>query len=239
MKSVKRTVKSQNVHNLILEKSGFVTSHSIFGALGSDICIERQVTNAKIHTFGAQAFNQAYNMSVDDYESLAVRCKYFGKIPSECRTDEGRTTHDKYRSIDGRGNNLRNPYWGASNTPFTRFGGRNYEDGIYAIKKSVNGSDLPNARLLVQEVLTKAVRSPPPSLTYNLIGLLIILFATHDLHYQVYQSVTVFTMFALHLFLKFTGTNTAKIYSQRNSLLFPRQTRRIAIEFIEFRLPSH
>lgn len=31
----------------------------------------------------------------------------------------------------------------------------------------------------------KAVRSPPPTVTYNMMGLLIILFATHDLHYQV------------------------------------------------------
>lgn len=49
------------------------------------------------------------------------------------------TWHFKYRSIDGRGNNLKNPEWGASDTPFSRFGLKNYEDGIYPIKKSVTG----------------------------------------------------------------------------------------------------
>lgn len=72
-----------------------------------------------------------------------------------------------------------------ADTPFSRFGLKNYEDGIHAIKKSASGSDLPNARLLVRDLLMKAVRSPPPTVTYNLMALLIILFATHDLHYQV------------------------------------------------------
>ncbi|KAG4079842.1 hypothetical protein HA402_014973 [Bradysia odoriphaga] len=93
--------------------------------------------------------------------------------------------HPKYHAIDGRGNNLKNPEWGASDTPFSRYGPQNYKDGIYKIRKSVTGADLPNARLLFHNLLMKAVRSPPPKVTYNMMGLLIILFATHDLHYQV------------------------------------------------------
>lgn len=183
--NAKKTVEAKEAHNLILEQMSYVTPHSVFGVQFSGKCIDTQVKNAKIHTVGAQAYSKIYNLSVDDFESLAVRCNNFESFPDECKINEGRTTHDKYRSIDGRNNNLKNPYWGASNTPFSRFGSRNYEDGIYSIKKSVTGSDLPNARLLVQEILAKAVRAPPPSLSYNSLGLLIILFATHDLHYQV------------------------------------------------------
>lgn len=166
----------------MLERIGYVTPDNIFGSQIDGKCNDVQVQQANIHTIGAQTFKKEYQMSVDDYESLAVRCHDSGYIAHQCMKNLQHTTnvHQKYRSIDGWYNNLKNPDWGAASTPFSRFDSRNYEDGIYSIKKS-----LPNARLLVQEVLTKAVRSPPPSLTYNLLGLLVILFATHDLHYQV------------------------------------------------------
>lgn len=188
MRNVTNYVESKENWNSILEKFGFVTSNSVFGVPAYyDKCVDVQVKNAKIHTVGAQTFKKEYDMSVEDYESLAVQCNDFGSVPKQCMKGLKRTpeVNNKYRSIDGRENNLKNPDWGAAGTPFSRFGSRNYEDGVYAIKKSVTGSDLPNARLLVQDVLTKAVRSPPPPLTYNVLALLVILFATHDLHYQV------------------------------------------------------
>lgn len=186
MRNVKSNVEAKDRHNAILERIGYVTPDSVFGGQISDECIDLQVQRSKIHTVGAQTFKQEYNMSVVDYESLAVECNESVSICQQCKKDRQLPTkvHQKYRSIDGRDNNLKNSDWGAAGTPFSRFGSRNYEDGVYSIKKSVTGADLPNARLLVQEVLTKAVRSPPPILTYNLLGLLVILFATHDLHHQ-------------------------------------------------------
>ncbi|KAJ6648728.1 Peroxidase [Pseudolycoriella hygida] len=174
-----------DAYNNVLEQIGFVTPHSVFGVDDYDECADIQVHNAKIHTVGAQKFKKENNLSVEEYESLARHCKDYGNFPNNCMQMSAATVHPKYRPINGRGNNLKNPNWGMSNTPFSRFGSRNYEDGIYEIKKSVTGSDLPNARLIVEEVLTKAVRSEPPSLMLNTLAILAVLFATHDLHYQV------------------------------------------------------
>lgn len=184
MNNVRSSVIITDVRDLILEQRGFVTPHYGFGARFNDKCTEAVVQSAKLHTAGAQKFKQDFGMSANDYESIAMECDDVGRVSSQCRKNV-RTSHEKYRSIDGRNNNLKNPDWGSSGTPFARFGSRNYEDGVYAIKKSADGSNLPNARLLVEKVLTKAVRSAPSSLSYNVLGLLIILFATHDMHYQV------------------------------------------------------
>lgn len=178
MRNVKNFVESESYCSSFLDRLGLVTQSSIFRVGPSHEYVNMQILNAKVQTVGAQLFRNEFNISLSDYETLFHICmnKEIEITPN---------WHWKYRSIDGRGNNLKNPDWGAANTPFSRYGLKNYEDGIYAIKKSVTGSDLPNARLLVQEVLLKAVRSPPPTTQYNLIGLLIILFATHDLHFQV------------------------------------------------------
>ncbi len=180
MINVKKDVARTEIHNDALEKIGMVAPRSVFGVRSYDQCVGTIVKNANVHTVGAQSFKNIFNMNVDDYESIGVKCNDFGRTSKDCRKDAGRKRNDKYRSIDGLNNNLKHPYWGASNTPYARFGSRNYEDGVYSVRKN-----LPNARVLVQEVLTKAVRSPQNPLTYNVLGLTIILFATHDLHYQV------------------------------------------------------
>lgn len=178
MRNVKNLVESESYYNSFLERIGIVTQSSIFRADYSNEYVNMQVVDAKIQTVGAQIFRSEFNVSPYSFETLSQTC-----MNKDIKKPQ--TWHFKYRSIDGRRNNLKNSEWGASDTPFSRFGSKNYEDGIYAIKKSVTGSDLPNARLLVQDVLLKAVRSPPPTSQYNMMGLLIILFATHDLHYQV------------------------------------------------------
>ncbi|XP_037045776.1 chorion peroxidase-like [Bradysia coprophila] len=177
MRNVKNLVESETYYNSFLERIGLVSRSSIFRIDSYNEYINMQAIEAKIQTVGAQIFKNELNVSSCIFETIYQQCS---------NKDIGQSTmwHFKYRSIDGRGNNLKNPDWGASNTPFSRFGPKNYEDGIYAIRKSVTGSDLPNARLLVQNVLLKAVRSPPPASQHNSLGLLIVLFATHDLHYQ-------------------------------------------------------
>lgn len=175
-------MESESSSNTIFERIGIVTRSTVFRVDSCNEYVDTEVKKAKILTVAAQIFKSEFNMPLDQFESLARKC-----MPEEQNVSPHKkpTVHSKYRSIDGRGNNLKNPDWGASDTPFSRYTSNNYEDGIYAIKKSVTKSDLPNARQLVQEVLLKSVRSPPPAVQYNLMGLLIILFATHDLHYQV------------------------------------------------------
>ncbi|KAG4079905.1 hypothetical protein HA402_015036 [Bradysia odoriphaga] len=177
MLKAKTLVGSETMQNGFLERIGFLKSPFLFSVDSCNAALNTKVKNAKVQTIAAQIYRSEYNITLQEFETLANKC-------IKARSPKI-SAHPKYRSIDGRGNNLKNPEWGASDTPFSRYGPQNYEDGIYKIRKSVTGADLPNARLLVQNLLMKAVRSPPPKVTYNMMGLLIILFATHDLHYQV------------------------------------------------------
>ncbi|KAL7017804.1 hypothetical protein ACKWTF_010537 [Chironomus riparius] len=58
----------------------------------------------------------------------------------------------KYRQINGRCNNLQNPYFGAANTKLNRFMKSRYADGVSVPPKSVTGADLPSTRLISLEV---------------------------------------------------------------------------------------
>lgn len=173
----KRLVDSELPYNAFLERIGLLKRPFLFSVDSCNKKLNIDLRNAKIQTVAAQIYKSEFDMRLDDFEYLARKCITDAKPTIK--------TQSKYRAVDGRGNNKKNPEWGASDTPFSRYGPQNYEDGIHDIKRSATGSDLPNARLLVRELLMKAVRSPPPTITYNLMGLLIILFATHDLHYQV------------------------------------------------------
>ncbi|KAJ8043608.1 Peroxidasin [Holothuria leucospilota] len=53
---------------------------------------------------------------------------------------------DVYRTIDGSCNNLNNPYWGKSMTPFKRLIPAQYSDNVSAFRRSVTGAELPSAR---------------------------------------------------------------------------------------------
>ncbi|CRL07712.1 CLUMA_CG020666, isoform A [Clunio marinus] len=94
------------------------------------------------------------------------------------------TSHSKYRSIDGFGNNLKNPFWGTSGTPFSRFGAKAYEDGIHSIRKSVMGNDLPSPRKIVTKVLLQAQKANPPTQTPNTLINMLVLYLTHDMAFQ-------------------------------------------------------
>ncbi len=170
-------VANESKFDAFLEQIGFLKRPFLFAVDTCNKVLDNQVKYAKMQTIAAQIYKNEFGMDLNEFEALARKCM---KEPKQKMK-----AHPKYRSVDGRGNNLKNPEWGSADSPFARFGLKNYEDGIYKIKKSVTGAELPNARLLVREVLMKAVRSTPPKITYNMMGLLIILFATHDLHYQI------------------------------------------------------
>lgn len=93
--------------------------------------------------------------------------------------------HPKYRAIDGFGNNLKNPHWGASKSPFKRFAPKAYDDGVHSIRRSVTGAELPNPRKIVQNVLLKAEKVGKPKNLPNMLISLIVLYLTHDMAHQV------------------------------------------------------
>lgn len=65
----------------------------------------------------------------------------------------------KYRSIDGRCNNLERPFVGAANTPLKRLLKPNYKDLLSSPPKSVTGNALPSTRLISLTVFPSA-KSP-------------------------------------------------------------------------------
>lgn len=85
----------------------------------------------------------------DDLASFGSKGVCLGRKPTSL------TSRPKYRSMNGHGNNLAEPFWGSTGAPFRRFGPKNYYDEVRTTRRSVTGNYLPNARTIVQKVLTK------------------------------------------------------------------------------------
>ena len=68
-------------------------------------------------------------------------------------------TNAEDRSLDGTGNNLANPTWGAAGTPLARMASAAYDDGISAPRGSVSLS-LPNPRLISNTVVAQTTMTP-------------------------------------------------------------------------------
>ncbi|KAG4078673.1 hypothetical protein HA402_015263 [Bradysia odoriphaga] len=183
MTEIRSSVQSEDSRDAFLERIGNTYDDNIFGASPTyDTCSVVTGKIARLHTIAAQIFAEEYNISVDDFKTLVKRCNENEPIDETCRTASAPAP--KYRPIDGRGNNLNHPEYGASDTPFARFGPIGFEDGINTVKKAVSGADLPNPRFIVRNALTQAVRAPPPPLAYGVFALMTVLFITHDVHYQ-------------------------------------------------------
>ncbi|XP_025409881.1 chorion peroxidase-like, partial [Sipha flava] len=58
----------------------------------------------------------------------------------------------KYRTINGSCNNLLSPTMGAAETPFLRLLDAEFGDGYYELRKQINGSALPSARLINDKI---------------------------------------------------------------------------------------
>ncbi|XP_045139322.1 peroxidasin homolog [Portunus trituberculatus] len=58
----------------------------------------------------------------------------------------------RYRRIDGLCNNLHHPTWGATRAVFTRFLPPDYSDGISNPRLALDGSELPNPRLVSSHI---------------------------------------------------------------------------------------
>jgi peroxidase len=174
-----RTITNETNYGTYLESIGLVAEPLVFKVVPYDPVLALMLYDAKILTAAAQIAKSRFNISPNDFETFTEKC-----LKLNCPKPQARP---KYRAIDGYGNNINNPEWGTSNTFFSRYAGKNYEDGINTIKKSVDGTDLPNARLVLQEVLGKAVRTlpKPVPVRFASIAILLVLFVTHDMHYQL------------------------------------------------------
>lgn len=133
------------------------------------------INSADVFTVTAQFMAAINPSSLNSFGENAV-CLNRESIPL--------SSHSKYRSINGIGNNLKYPYRGAAGTPFGRFGPKNYNDGIYTIRRSVTGSELPTPRQILQDVLLKAQIGPPPAVHLNFQVNLVVLYITHDLAFH-------------------------------------------------------
>lgn len=135
---------------------------------------------ARALTLVAQIYQTEKDVCLKDFHRIADKC-----LDERMRRRPLCKVHTKYRSIDGCGNNEDHHEWGASDIPYTRLGCKNYEDGIYRMKKSVvDGSDLPNPRLVVTDILTAAT-IPSVEDPVDLIGTLLNFAAAHDVGYAV------------------------------------------------------
>jgi hypothetical protein len=101
----------------------------------------------------------------------------------------------RYRSYDGSCNNLLNPMYGKTETPFKRYLSPDYEDGFNTQrKKAVSGNDLPNPRLVSTTISsTNTVFEIKASVLTALFGQ----FLAHDLTGQ--SSITGILDFFIHI----------------------------------------
>ena len=85
----------------------------------------------------------------------------------------------KYRPIDGSCNNLNQPDWGKSNTPFQRILSNAYADGIFEPRAASGGGQLPSPR----SVSNTFIQMPPQTVSANFTLALMSWgqFVTHDL----------------------------------------------------------
>ncbi|XP_022170860.1 peroxidase-like [Myzus persicae] len=101
----------------------------------------------------------------------------------KCATSVTCNSTSKYRTINGTCNNLEQPLWGSTFTPYIRLGSAYYDDGNYSLRLQYkNKSELPGARHLQLELFwprTFPIDVPDISRNYhvNQVGQ----FITHDI----------------------------------------------------------
>ena len=96
-----------------------------------------------------------------------------------CSIDATCSQEDKFRSLDGSCNDLKNPMFGKVFTPVQRILPNAYEDHIMIPRRAKSGSPLPSARL-VSTKLTSVDKRKPSEINTNLL-MVIGQFIDHDL----------------------------------------------------------
>ncbi|XP_014291722.1 peroxidase [Halyomorpha halys] len=98
--------------------------------------------------------------------------------PPTCQPLYAPCQHNKFRTIDGSCNNLKNPGWGTPNTRYARLLPHRYSDGIHAPPTSVTGTNLPGARLVS---IVMFPDNPVPDPVWTLISMQWGQIITHDM----------------------------------------------------------
>ena len=90
--------------------------------------------------------------------------------------------HERFRSIDGTCNNLKNPKWGAASIAFERIEAQDYADDLSEPRKSKSNKALPNARDVSRKVHgSNADRTNPDSKTLSHLAMIWGQFLDHDI----------------------------------------------------------
>jgi len=129
----------------------------------------------------ARNLSDESSMSIFASQSLAERfrltpnqagfglTKYSTKntiLGPNCPKNSACNRSNKYRSYDGSCNNLENPLWGTTNSPFQRVLLPAYSDGIFHPRKAKSGENLPSARLVSVNIVPD-VDAPSELDTHN------------------------------------------------------------------------
>jgi peroxidase len=175
------SLREQSERNLQL--NSFVTKDSdIFPGIADDQNLFNNAENDAV-TDQANVLNVAAQIIADRNQSYLEHFEDFAGCLGKQKFELD--WRPRYRTITGYGNNLNNPHWGTSGTPFGRFGPKNYDDGVYTVRKSVTGSELPSPRKLVLDVLLKVEKFPRTKTIINTMVNLLVFYVSHDLAHQV------------------------------------------------------
>lgn len=146
-----------------LAKKGFVSGEKDLGFERTKYIINRSSSNRWYENSDAYFLTTAAGIVGDknasDLVSFTNNAECLERKPNPI------TCRPKYRSINGYGNNLQEPFAGSAGAPFRRFAPKNFYDGAYSPRRSVaintnpKMSYLPNPRKVVQNVLFKAEKT--------------------------------------------------------------------------------
>ncbi|VVC28479.1 Haem peroxidase,Haem peroxidase, animal type [Cinara cedri] len=159
---------------LSLNKNNDGHSKSVYDAYQGRILILFLAFTLLIFTFAISAVDLWSDLGSNDGDQpvqsslhpIAIVDGHFSFETSEylvrcapiVRCDSG----NKYRTANGTCNNLNNPIWGSSNTPFVRLVKAHYSDGISKLRvSSENNKPLPSAReIQIRLFLNKQSKIP-------------------------------------------------------------------------------
>lgn len=128
------------------------TGASFVGAFAKTSLEAKRLSKGAIIAIEAtKALARRYRLTKRDiwYEmpNIDVSRTYLSDVCGR-RSFRGQCRPSKFRTIDGSCNNLRNPTWGMSKTPFARALPPDYADGVDKPRAARDGTELPNPRIV-------------------------------------------------------------------------------------------
>ncbi|XP_050432514.1 peroxidasin [Adelges cooleyi] len=161
---------TEKVHNpaVLMRLSRFPDVVARDVAKSADV-FERTLANVRKHVQAGLKMNLTENFSYRDLlsvEQLDLIANLSGCLRHQYKPNcSDMCYHTKYRTIDGTCNNLQNPMWGASHTPFRRILKPMYENGFntpigWTKGMKYYGYEKPSARLVSTSIIrTKEITS--------------------------------------------------------------------------------